>query len=82
MMAGKIYCMSDIHNDYDSFREMLEKINFSKEDKLYINGDIFDRGYKPVELYFEILKYQYRNNITCIRGNHDLVFIRILLQGM
>ena len=64
-----VYVVSDIHNDADRFIKILEKIKFSKEDILIIAGDIFDRGEKPVELYFEILKY---DNIYVIQGNHDV----------
>lgn len=63
-----IYCISDIHNDAKRFKEMLIKIEFSPDDRLYILGDIFDRGSEPVELYHEILKYE---NIIPIKGNHD-----------
>lgn len=65
----KVYVVSDIHNDADKFKELLKNIEFSTEDILIINGDIFDRGDKPVELYFEILKYP---NIYVIQGNHDV----------
>jgi len=67
-MSGYTYCMSDIHNDYDSFVEMLDKISFSPQDKMYIVGDVFDRGMKPAELYREIRRH---DNITVLRGNHD-----------
>ena len=50
----KVYVVSDIHNDTDRFKLLLEKINFSKDDILIVAGDIFDRGDQPVELYFEI----------------------------
>lgn len=65
-----LYVMSDIHNDYHNFKKMIRKINFGKDDKLYILGDIFDRSQnpQPVELYFEILKY---DNMVCLKGNHD-----------
>lgn len=65
----RVYVISDIHNDADGFQAILKKIDFSPEDILIINGDIFDRGEKPVELYFEILKY---SNIYVIQGNHDV----------
>lgn len=65
----KVYVVSDIHNDFNGFKKLLNKINFSKDDILIINGDIFDRGDKPVELYFEILKHE---NIYVIQGNHDV----------
>ena len=38
-----IYVMSDIHGKYDKFIKMLELIEFSENDELYILGDIFDR---------------------------------------
>lgn len=62
--------ISDIHNDLINFRKMLKKIKFTEKDILYILGDVFDKGYRPmpVELYFEILKYE---NVYVIRGNHD-----------
>lgn len=47
------------------------------EDILIINGDVFDRGEKPVELYFEILKYP---NIYVIQGNHDVWVAREILE--
>lgn len=64
----KTYVISDIHNDAAGFKKMLKIAGFSKEDLLIIDGDIFDRGDNPVDLYFEILKH---DNICCIRGNHD-----------
>ena len=65
------YVMSDIHNDYAAFADILKQINFGKEDVLYILGDLFDRGgmkANPVALYREIRK---RENIFVLRGNHD-----------
>ena len=64
-----VYVISDIHNDADGFIALLQVIGFSPKDILIIDGDIFDRGEKPVELYFEILKYP---NIYVIQGNHDV----------
>ena len=66
---SNVYAISDIHNDADGFIEMLKVIDFSDDDTLIIDGDIFDRGDKPVELYFEILKH---SNIYVIQGNHDV----------
>ncbi|MCQ2519638.1 MAG: metallophosphoesterase [Lachnospiraceae bacterium] len=63
-----VYVMSDIHNDAKSFKAMLKLINFTKDDLLIIDGDVFDRGNNPVDLYFEILRHE---NIICLRGNHD-----------
>lgn len=38
-----MYVVSDIHNKYDSLMDLLDKVKFSKEDTLVINGDLIDR---------------------------------------
>ena len=44
---GYTYVMSDIHGMSHLLKEMLEKIRFSAEDRLYILGDMIDRGPDP-----------------------------------
>ena len=74
-MIGKKYVMSDLHGVYDKFIEMLEKINFSKEDKLYILGDVVDRGEHSIKILQYIMK---SDNIELILGNHEDMFISYL----
>ncbi|WP_055069877.1 metallophosphoesterase [Clostridium massiliamazoniense] len=62
------YVMSDLHGCYDDYIEMLNLIEFSKEDELYILGDIFDRGSKALEIYEHIVANE---NIHLIKGNHE-----------
>lgn len=38
------YVVSDIHGYYDRYLKLLEVINFTDDDTLYILGDIVDRG--------------------------------------
>ena len=62
------YCCSDLHGCFDEFIALLEKINFSHNDTMYVLGDIIDRGPKPVEL----LKYIYEHDsIISLIGNHE-----------
>lgn len=66
------YVVSDIHNDYQKFCELLKMIEFSKEDKMFILGDLFDRSdynLNPVDLYFKVMELG--DNCSMIRGNHD-----------
>lgn len=66
------YVVSDIHNDYQKFCDLLKMIEFSKEDKLFILGDLFDRSDynpNPVDLYFKVMELE--DNCSMIRGNHD-----------
>ena len=51
-----MFVVSDIHNDADRFKLLLEKIDFAEDDILILAGDIFDRGNQSIELYFEIFK--------------------------
>jgi len=48
--------------------ELLEKINFSEDDTLYVLGDVTDRGDHTLECYEYIYS---RKNIICIMGNHE-----------
>ena len=51
------YVVSDVHNNYEKFCELLKMIVFSKQDRLFVLGDLFDRtdyDPNPVDLYFKI----------------------------
>ena len=63
-----IYVMSDLHGCYDKYERMLKKISFSKEDTLYILGDVVDRGSNGMKILLDIAR---RENVILFRGNHD-----------
>lgn len=52
------YACSDIHGQYDTFLRMLQLIEFTEEDEMYILGDVIDRGPKPIELLLYICEHQ------------------------
>ena len=65
-----IFAMSDIHGQYELFRNLMEQIRLRKEDTLYILGDVVDRGPEPMK----ILKYMMtHSNIIPIIGNHEVM---------
>ena len=69
------YAISDIHGCYEEYIKLLEKINFSENDTLYILGDICDRGEKPMEIYNDIMA---RDNVIPLFGNHEhLAYINL-----
>ena len=74
-----IYVMSDLHGCYDKYKKLLEIINFSKDDTLYILGDICDRGDKPMSIYLDIMN---SDNIHAIKGNHEMMAIEALEKIM
>ena len=63
-----IYVMSDLHGCYDKYERMLKKISFSKDDILYILGDVVDRGPNGMKILLDIGR---RENVILFRGNHD-----------
>lgn len=69
------YVMSDIHSCYDEFIKMLKLIKFNAKDELYIIGDIWDRGPKPLQVLDYILAHK---NIHLIKGNHEEMVLEYL----
>lgn len=64
------YVMSDIHGQYDKYLSMMDKIQFSDNDHLYIIGDVIDRGPDGGKMLLEALT---NKNITLLMGNHELM---------
>lgn len=65
-----IYCVSDIHGDYDKYKRLLQEIEVSDDDVLIVLGDTLDRG-----KYFSLvlLDMMQHENIIHLVGNHDFV---------
>lgn len=61
------YVMSDLHGNYKAYKQMLKKIDFQKDDMLYILGDILDRGPNPIKIILDLME---RQNVEVIAGNH------------
>ena len=74
-----LYAIGDIHGCYDSFRRLLDKINFDeKSDSLWLTGDLVGRGSQSLETlrFLEGIK----NNLVSVMGNHDLHLLAIYYQ--
>lgn len=63
------YIMSDLHGNWGKYQDMLEKIAFSSTDRLYILGDVIDRGPDGVKILLDMIKK--RPNVIPILGNHE-----------
>lgn len=76
-----IYVTSDIHGCYNQYLRLIERLNLKEDDRLYILGDIVDRGDGGIEIIKDVMK---RKNVVYLRGNHDyyaLIFLqRFALQ--
>ncbi|WP_297636044.1 metallophosphoesterase family protein [uncultured Clostridium sp.] len=64
----RVFITSDVHGGFNELIEGLEKIKFKEDDKLYILGDILDKGPDS----FKVLNYvMSAENISLIKGNHE-----------
>ncbi len=69
------YVLSDIHGEADRFHAMLERIQFSPEDTLYILGDVVDRGPDGISLLKEIMGMP---NAVMLLGNHEYMMLQYM----
>ena len=67
-MMNLIYAVSDLHGCYDKYIKLLERLNMTPNDSLYVLGDIVDRGSDGMKILPDLIK---RKNIFSCRGNHD-----------
>ena len=70
-----IYVMSDIHGEYQKYKQMLEKIKFNEQDTLYMLGDVIDRGPDGIKILQDMMKYP---NIVPLFGNHEYMSIKCI----
>ena len=69
------YVISDLHGNYEAYRAILKKINFSEHDVLYVNGDVMDRGKGSIKILQHMMM---QPNIYPILGNHEYMACQCL----
>ena len=68
-----IYVTSDLHGyPLEKFKAMLESVNFSQDDFLYILGDVIDRGKDGINLLRWIML---QPNVELLLGNHEAMML-------
>ena len=71
------YVVSDIHGNYELLIKLLKKINFSKNDTLFVLGDVIDKG-KDVDRLLNLLFVEMENNAVVLAGNHEYDFVKLM----
>ena len=66
------YVCSDIHGRYDRFIKLVETINFTDKDDMYILGDVIDRNDGGINILKYILDHP---NIHLIMGKHECMML-------
>lgn len=74
-----VYCVSDIHGHYNEFMALLDKVSPRESDKIYVLGDIIDRGSGSAEM----LKWaidEANDNVKFLLGNHEDMSLACLMR--
>lgn len=69
------YVMSDIHGNYEKYKQALETISFKDRDILYVLGDVIDRGEDSMKILLDMMC---RINVIPLVGNHEFMAMSIL----
>ena len=70
------YVMTDLHGCLKTFEHLISRVGFSKNDRLYLLGDLIDRGPDSkgvIDFVWKLKSEGY--DIECIRGNHDQLML-------
>jgi serine/threonine protein phosphatase 1 len=70
------FVLTDIHGCLKTFEEMIKKIDLSMDDKLFILGDLIDRGPNSKGVIDYIWKLKHEGyDVECVIGNHDQMML-------
>ena len=71
-IKGQDWLCGDLHGQYEALQRALTEVGFNSTlDRLFLLGDVIDRGPKSRELLNWVLSTDY---VHCLMGNHELVF--------
>ncbi len=75
------FAISDIHGCVQTFKALLQKINFTKQDELFLLGDYIDRGPDSRGVIDHIWDLQNEGfKVNCLRGNHEQMLLDEVLK--
>src|SRR3954466_13548124 len=64
------YAIGDIQGCMASFQRLLSIVQFSPGDKLWLVGDLVNRGPRSLDVLRWVVEHQ--DIVTCVLGNHDI----------
>lgn len=74
------YAISDIHACYDQLQQLLDKVSPTSEDRIFVLGDLCDRGPKPAETLLWAANNN-NPNVQFLLGNHDEMLLTSLRRN-
>lgn len=74
VISQNVYVCSDLHGQYELYKDMLDQVK--KGEKLYILGDVIDRGPDGIKILEDIMEQGER--VELLVGNHELMMVQSL----
>ena len=71
------YICSDLHGEYNAYKTIINRLG--ENDKLYILGDVIDRGEDGIKILQDIINRQEKGQVEFFMGNHELMMLQTLL---
>lgn len=84
-MSTRTFVISDIHGDSKNFHRLLADVSFdANADKLYVNGDVLDRGKRSLKLLYEIkqMSEEHPGHVFLTMGNHELFCLQYIRREL
>lgn len=73
-----IYVMSDIHGNLRRFNSIMEQIDLTPDDTLYVLGDVIDRFPDGIRILRKLMSME---NVRMIMGNHEYMMLDVLYRN-
>lgn len=75
--TGRRLAISDIHGCSRTFKKLLKKVELTKNDQLFLLGDLINKGPNSHEVLDKVLKLKEKGyTVFVIRGNHEQLVIQ------
>lgn len=78
--AGRILAIGDIHGCYNTLFSLLKKIQFGKQDVVYLTGDLIDRGPDSKRVLDLAMSLTRQRRMVVLRGNHEQLLLDAIDQ--
>jgi len=73
---GRRLVISDIHGCSRTFKKLLNKVELTKQDQLFLLGDVINKGPHSAKVLNRIIKLQNDGySVFFIRGNHEQIVL-------
>lgn len=77
----RVIIISDIHANLSLFKRLLDKVNYSNDDYLFINGDLCEKGANSLEVVRYVKKLmEQAPDVFVTKGNCDVLY-RYVFEG-